>query len=473
MGFLPFVQGQKLKVSVSTNQFKNEKVQYAEVTLRVLGDGLTQFIKSTEEGTFTQSAEVLLLWKRDDQIIDYKKLRLNSPLVSKNVDLIDEQVFQITDTNHKLYVKVKDANDTTRVFEAELLVPKSDLDVISDIPFFSKVSNDPAAGLEKFGIFVEPLAFNTLISDPHILHFAFELYDIERLIPEEEFVLSYSLAPSLPDPKTEQFEIKRFKRLRKDAQKVVLLNLDANQLITQKYELRISLIRLNKEVVYEKKKEIQIRNGKADLSFAANFNGEVVNSFVQSIDSVTVQYALRSLVPIVDANLTSTLTYVIEKSKLPAKRFFLFTFFKENYPHDPEGSYKAYLEVAKAVDKAFYNNVGNGFQTDMGYIYLRFGKPNKMIQIDDEPNTPPYQIWYYANCERTNQTNVRFLFYNPSLAPNDFELLHSTAYGEKRDPAWELKLYKNAFDDHEGNLIDNPGVKDNWMRQAKKFFNDF
>jgi len=38
------------------------------------------------------------------------------------------------------------------------------------------------------------------------------------------------------------------------------------------------------------------------------------------------------------------------------------------------------------------------------------------------------------------------LFYMPSLAHNDYQLLHSTCRGEKNDPGWIYKLYSKRTD---------------------------
>ena len=131
------------------------------------------------------------------------------------------------------------------------------------------------------------------------------------------------------------------------------------------------------------------------------------------------------------------------------------------------------MDVAKAVDKTYYSTVGYGFQTDRGYIFLKYGKPTNVLTVDDELDAPPYEIWFYNNLPVTSQTNVRFLFYNPSLAHNDFQLLHSTCLGEKSNLRWEVELYKSVPKEKEGNSTDATTVGPNWNRNARKYFEEF
>jgi len=107
-------------------------------------------------------------------------------------------------------------------------------------------------------------------------------------------------------------------------------------------------------------------------------------------------------------------------------------------------------------------------------IYKRFKqKPTNVVSIDTEPDAVPYEIWYYNNMPQTQQTNVRFLFYNPSLSHNDFKLLHSTCIGERVNSAWETVLYKSVPLERLGNSTDATQVKDNWNRNARRYFNEY
>ena len=129
------------------------------------------------------------------------------------------------------------------------------------------------------------------------------------------------------------------------------------------------------------------------------------------------------------------------------------------------------MKVVKAVDNQFYSAFGKGHQTDRGYVFLKYGKPNKVVSIDDEANTPPYEIWYYDFMQKTGQPNVRFIFYSPMLA-NEYELLHSTCRGERSNKQWEIQLYKNSKNEAVNPGIDATTMNSNWNRKARKLFEE-
>ena len=79
---------------------------------------------------------------------------------------------------------------------------------------------------------------------------------------------------------------------------------------------------------------------------------------------------------------------------------------------------------------------------------MKYGKPSDVITVEDDSDAPPYEIWSYNDFPQTQQSNVKFLFYNPSLATGQFTLLHSTAKTEVNNPRWEIQLYDGVTEDN-------------------------
>ena len=186
-----------------------------------------------------------------------------------------------------------------------------------------------------------------------------------------------------------------------------------------------------------------------------------------------LNYSLRAISAIVYEPKKSVMNFMIKEAPIQAQRKFLLDYWKEFAPTSPELSYHKYMEVAKAIDIEYNNNVGYGFETDRGYMFLRYGKPNNVLSVDAEPDSYPYEIWYYNYLKETNQTNVRFIFYNKTLVHNDYAILHSTCIGERQNPQWEVELYRKGLEVPNSNAIDARTVEDNWQRNARRYFNDF
>ena len=74
---------------------------------------------------------------------------------------------------------------------------------------------------------------------------------------------------------------------------------------------------------------------------------------------------------------------------------------------------------------------------------MKYGQPNDIVTVEDEPHARPTRYGSMMTSLH-GQRNVKFLFYNPNLTPNDFVLLHSTARTERQNPRWEIELYEKA-----------------------------
>ena len=98
-----------------------------------------------------------------------------------------------------------------------------------------------------------------------------------------------------------------------------------------------------------------------------------------------------------------------------------------------------YIARLQHVDEQYGDcKKGQGSLTEMGNIYLRFGKPNTVVKRHHETDYYPYEIWHYHKAGRFN--NKRFLFYAPHVVGECFELLHSDMLGERQNEDWLLQL---------------------------------
>lgn len=86
---------------------------------------------------------------------------------------------------------------------------------------------------------------------------------------------------------------------------------------------------------------------------------------------------------------------------------------------------------------------GTGWQTDMGRVYIVYGEPNLIERYPFTPERPPAQIWYYDHL--IGQGQVLFLFIDES-GYGEYNLVHSSARGERRDPSWERQIQQGAFE---------------------------
>jgi GWxTD domain-containing protein len=151
----------------------------------------------------------------------------------------------------------------------------------------------------------------------------------------------------------------------------------------------------------------------------------------------------------------------------------LFKYWATKNPNDPKTTYEAYMTIVNAIDKMYNTGFGYGFETDRGYVYLKYGRPDDMQTFSNDAVAPPYEVWQYNDFPLTGQKNVKFLFYNQTLVANDFRILHSNARGEISNPRWKTVLYGGARDQQVGNSIDGTEMKDNFGRNVGRILEEF
>ena len=117
---------------------------------------------------------------------------------------------------------------------------------------------------------------------------------------------------------------------------------------------------------------------------------------------------------------------------------FLYNYWETRNADYPEAEWNRYKAEVLRVESSFKTRIKHGFETDMGRVWLKYGAPNHTEFSDHEPNSYPYAIWHFYSLG--NQTNKRFIFYNPHLVGTEYTLIHSDARGEVYDPYWQVVL---------------------------------
>lgn len=204
-----------------------------------------------------------------------------------------------------------------------------------------------------------------------------------------------------------------------------------------------------------------------------SLKAHVNQEFVAELDDGELDYCLRAVVPVVPQKFSDEWAEVARRGTAEEKRLLLlkyYTFMDHNMYFN---EFLQYMEKVELCNREFESGFGYGFESDRGVIYLKYGPPSDQFHREHESTAPPYEIWSYNKIEQTKQTNVKFIFHNPSLAPGNYILLHSTARGEVYNPRWKLDLYKNSPWDQRSNSIDETNVLRQFTRRAGKNFEDF
>ena len=475
LGFLliHFLSAFAIEVEVSVFKFQANS-PYAEVYFRVNG----QSVKWNQNALAKEAAvEILYFVKgKDDKIHAYDKFVLTRTVVDSIADFIAVKRIGLPAGEYTLRMEAFDKNNPEDKLELEKIIrtePLPDGPSLSDIMLLATFEKSEEQGdMVKGGYLMEPLAYSFVPPSMTAINIYSEAYRPAR-DTATEFFLKVSLYEGFGLAPEKSPVFSKVRKLSGALTEPVFMSLPATSVKSGDFHLTVSIIDKQKNVIAERKTDLIRSNPQGDIAWLEQYNDSQENSFVQNLKAADMDFILKAHLPITPQNQVSTLGELIRSDRLASQRQFIFRFWKTRYNENPEAAFNKYMEVAKAVNKQFQTNAGYGFQSDRGHIFLKYGKPTNVLTIDTELDAPPYEIWYYFQMPGTNQTNVRFLFYNPSLVHNDFKLLHSTCLGERSYPAWETELYKSVPLERLGNTVDATQVGDNRNRNARKYFNEF
>ena len=168
-------------------------------------------------------------------------------------------------------------------------------------------------------------------------------------------------------------------------------------------------------------------------------------TFLAKYNMQQLRSILKMLLPVADPMQTNTINGFLKKPDEMYIKYFIYNYFLDKDPKDPGRAWKEYSDRIVAVNKKFNANGNAGFETDRGFIYMRYGKPTDVITVTGESGSLPYEIWQYNNLTQFSNkkelANSLFLFYKRSTAMADYMLLHSTVPGEVVNMAWRSYLF--------------------------------
>lgn len=458
-----------LDASVSYASFKTASQNYIEVYLKLIGNTLDY--KSVDSLNYQATAEILILLKQDSNIVQYDKYNLNSPITQTTIDFIDVKRFLVDNGTYDLEVTIRDVNreGSAKTYKKSIVIDyqgdgllQSDIQLLSTFEVSKEVNP-----MVKHGYYMEPLAFNFYGKKASTLIFYNELYDTDKSIGDA-FAVRYRIEKM----SNQQVVMVRNKKRQPKAINILLLQLDIRELASGNYRLVVEIRNRSNELLSSKSVDFQRSNPLLELE-NGEYGGNLSNEFVAKLDASALRYGLKAIAPTVDDANVQVLNMVIASKDTVAQQRFLLTHWAAKNPSHPELAYEEYMKVARVVDRTFQSGFGYGFETDRGFIFLKYGKPHDIVSVNNDPTAPPYEIWAYNNFPYTNQQNVKFLFFNPSLASNDFILLHSNARGELNNPNWEADLYRKAPKDANGNDYFDDNNASFFNQNARNYLQDF
>lgn len=451
-----------------------ENKPFVETYLTVVGNTINYQLN--ENNKYQGNVSISLIFKKNDTIIDFKKINLLSPEFTDTINgltnFIDQQRFALPNDNYLLQIEIKD-NYSNK--EAYVVYQPININYISYSPSFSDIQfvekyelSTNESIITKSGYDLIPYVSNFYPENMNSIKFYAEIYNVDKKITENEpYLINYYIE----NYETESIvgNNKRFLRKNASSADAIIGEFDITNLPSGNYNLVVDARNKQNEQISRKSVFFQRSNPSMRLTKETFDNISLENSFVKYYTNIdTLSEFVQCLYPIASE---MERNFIRENNKSNDVEFlqkFFLSFWQDRNRLNPELAWSNYENQVRYVQKEYGSVLRSGYQTDRGRIYLKYGKPTTINKQYNEPNSYPYEIWHYYHENVKNRNNVKFVFYAHEQATNEFELLHSTAYGERKDYKWQTRLQKRTSKD---TSVDQNAPDDNYGSRADDYFN--
>ncbi|MCH8276898.1 MAG: GWxTD domain-containing protein [Bacteroidetes bacterium] len=324
----------------------------------------------------------------------------------------------------------------------DMLIPDySDADAValSDVTLATSIqrSDDRDDLFYKNSMVIRPNANQLFGSGLDRLYYYAEVYnaDLVQSSAGKYTVMTYIAEANVPQPIS---DLQR--RTERDQRPIDVLvgSFDLKKLPSSSYFLRIVILNENNEAVVEQSRKFFVYNPGVErvqqivgleVSFEtsryASMTEEEVDASEEHIRIIATERERNRLKGIED---------------LDERRRFLMDFWLKRDPNTstPINEYREeFLARVQYANDRYTTNFDEGWRTDRGEIFIKYGAPTAIDPHLYDRDTVPYETWEYNNIPGAGQ--AIFVF-----ADRDgfgmYELIHSTVTGERRLANWRAEL---------------------------------
>ena len=470
------VKSKRLKSYLATTTYCAPGVSpYVENAIAI--ENRSAVYKEFEPGKFKAMVEIQTIFRQEDKICAFSKIALDSPVVTDTTKLygafIDQQRFSLPNGNYQMEISVKDMNSgdalPVEAMTVEVNYPDN-TPAISDILLFDSYTKaEKQTACTKSGFDFLPRVYPFYGANEDKLHFYTEIYNSDKLYDEGKFLVNYYIETVESSNRMQNYYFnKRF-----DVKKVdVLLNtIDISELPSGNYYLVVEMHDRSNELICSKSWFFQRSNPNVAFDMEDLAGVSVANTFAGNITEIdTLRKYIRYLDPICSEMERDYSSNLVRTDDVKTMQQFLFNFWSKRMPMNPKLGFEDYLAAVRRVNMSFKTSSYPGYRTDRGYVFLKYGQPDKIMESPNEPGAYPYEIWHYY--EVANQRNKRFVFMSKDSAANDYQLIHSDMVGEINNPRWQLEIYSRIYGQGYDQGVDQTEYERGWGSHAGDLYNN-
>lgn len=411
---------------------------------------------STSNGTSAQ-IEVIMLFKQNDTIKQYKKYIVNSPVSKDSVhpNFLDLQRFTLPNGKYNFEIQLTDLNNPDKKpFKGgqEIMIDFFNNELsISGIQLIGNWKKTTTSNeFSKSGLDLIPYNGDYYPANIEKISYYAEVYNVASILGRDSAFVINQYIESFETGRKVASLIKSKREIAKDVN-IIFNEFDLKKLPSGNYNLIVEVRDRSNTLKAYNSTFFQRNNPSVTFEIKDIDAINIEGTFASQLKSAdTLKDYIRSLSPISSDLEKEFAQNMIKKGDVQIMQQYFYNFWTQRNAMNPDKAWAEYLEQVKIVNKQFGTKIKKGYDTDRGRVYLQYGEPNTIVDkqfeasvgLSDEGwGNVPYQIWHYYKLK--NQGNKKFVFTNPHLALNDYELIHSDARGEIYDPNWANTLSRS------------------------------
>ena len=469
------VKAKRLKPYLSTTTYcVPGMTPYVENAIAI--ENRSAVYKQFEPGKFKATVEITTVFRKGEETT-FSKVALDSPVVTDTSNLdgafIGQQRFPLANGEYQMEISITDMNSgdalPTETVTVELNYPDN-VPSISDILLFDSYTKAAKpSDCTKSGYDLLPRVYPFYGSNENKLHFYAELYNSNKLYDEGKFLVNYYIETVESSNRMQNFFFT--KRFDVGKANILLNTLDISELPSGNYYLVVEMRDRSNTLICSNSCFFQRSNPNVAFDMEDLAGVSIANTFVGNITEIdTLRKYIRYLDPICSEMERDYSSNLVRTDDVKTMQQFLFNFWSKRSPMNPKQGFEEYLAAVRRVNMSFKTSSYPGYRTDRGYVFLKYGQPDKIMESPNEPGAYPYEIWHYY--EVANQHNKRFVFMSKDSAANDYQLIHSDVVGEINNPRWQLEIYSRIYGQGYDQGVDQSEYERGWGSHAGDLYNN-
>lgn len=427
-----------------------------------------------EPGCFKATVEVQTIFKKGDNVYTFSKIALDSPMVKDTTKItgafIDQQRFPLENGEYQMEITVKDLNNPKQIpYKSEQTVVinfPTDQPAVSDIllveSYQKAVKN---TSLTKSGYDMVPRVYAFYAPSVENLTFYAELYNSDKFYKDGgQYMLNYYIQSYESSVKMKEFNF--VKRMDVEPVNILLNTISIKNLPTGNYYLVAEMRDRSNNLMASNSVFFQRYNPGCEVDLDDLAATQIDQTFAAEITNLdSIREYIRCLNPCCSETERDYANNLVKTDDLKTMQQFFYNFWATRSPLSPKDAWQEYHNQVKRVNASYSTRTKKGYMTDRGYVYLKYGTPDKICEEPFDPGAYPYEIWHYY--EVAGQRNKHCVFMSQDMVTNDYQLIHSDIIGEVNNPRWQMMIYSRFYGpDYTGDIIDQTEAPGAWGTRA-------